>query len=142
MRMTIHANGYEMDAYENYMAAIANDKSEVAPIMELMLAGFREARKHPGLVDEENDGFTHTRVFVDEYGGSDLEITADTMTVVKLMEIMTKHRKTVEKVVRFVHSGLKLMEGLKGMFGEFKAAIESTKADYALRETKRTGTDG
>jgi hypothetical protein len=145
MKITVHANDAEMNAYQGYMEALAGDNKDYSPIMELMLESFVEARKHPEHVESESDGFVTYEVQTTETGGCDFRVNYDSETIVKFMEIMTEHRDTVEKVVRWLHGGLEIFKGISGMFSEMKKAVITAQAKYRAEqqtyEAFRTGSD-
>jgi hypothetical protein len=54
--------------------------------------------------------------------------------MVKLMNLMTEHRDIIEKVVRWIHSGLTIFTGFTGIIKDMIGIVDKKKEAYALEQ--------
>lgn len=134
MKIIVITEHNELDAYQNYMEALVNDGKDYSPVVEMMLDGLKQARLHPEHVETETDGFQTVEVQTTEYGGCEFRAEYDSETMVKLMNLMTEHRDIIEKVVRWIHSGLAIFTGFTGIIKDMIGIVDKKKEAYALEQ--------
>ena len=134
MKIIVITEHNELDAYQNYMEALVNDGKDYSPVVEMMLESMKLARKHPEHIETETDGFQTFEVQTTEYGGCEFRAEYDSETMVKLMNLMTEHRDIIEKVVRWIHSGLAIFTGFTGIIKDMIGIVDKKKEAYALEQ--------
>ena len=137
MKIIVITEHNELDAYQGYIQALVNDgKEDIAPVAEVMLESMKQARQHPEHIESETDGFQTFEVQTTEYGGCEFRAEYDSETMVKLMNLMTEHRDIVEKVVRWIHSGLAIFTGFTGIIKDMIGIVNQKKEAYAEQKAQ------
>lgn len=143
MIFTIHLNAAELSRYQEYLDKLAADGTEHSEIYKELADQMREqvAKK---FFHTEYDGVTRTTAQVGDYGEFDLEFETDTKTTLALMDLMIEHRSAFTRISEFFVAGIKMMSGLKTLFKEMTAVVESRKKEYqaATIDSTKTGTFG